>query len=283
MGSLRSAYATVTGWGHSSAGQRRDADGAKPSAPAPTAPPAPVIAGPPAAEAQAAAAAAGGTAAPAPPAPVDATAPAPSAPSDAPVHQDLRGTAAPQDLRGAAISRTLHFPTGDRVVVSGLPGSGKSTLIRRAVSVQDTVLRIDSQDVRERWAAALPRWLPYAVYRPLVRLAHYAGLRRALASGASVVVHDCGTQAWVRNWLGRDALRRGRALHLVLLDVPPATALRSQAERGRSVSGYAFTRHRSAVRRLIADTEAGRLPRGCASAVLLDRGAAGTFPGMAFD
>ncbi|WP_399067729.1 AAA family ATPase [Streptomyces winkii] len=189
----------------------------------------------------------------------------------------------PQDLRGTAVRRTLRFPTGDRVVVSGLPGSGKSTLIRRVLALQDAVRRIDSQDVRERWAAALPQWLPYAVYRPLVRLAHYAGLRRALASGASVVVHDCGSQAWVRNWLGRDAFRRGRTLHLVLLDVPPATALRSQAERGRTVSGYAFMRHRRAVRQLIADAESGRLPPGCGSVVLLDRAAAGALAGMAFD
>ncbi|WP_420856171.1 AAA family ATPase [Streptomyces abyssalis] len=236
-----------------------------PPPPAPSAPVAP-SAGAAAAPAAAAAApaAAAGPAVPAPPAPYGVT-------------------ANPGDLRGTEIRRTLRFPAGDRVVVSGLPGSGKSTLIRRAVAVQDTVRRIDSQDVRERWESVLPRWLPYAAYRPLVRLAHYAGLRRALASGASVVVHDCGSQAWVRNWLGRDALRRGRALHLVLLDVPASTALRSQAERGRTVSDYAFMRHRRAVRRLIADAEAGRLPRGCESVVLLDRGAAGRLPGMAFD
>lgn len=194
------------------------------------------------------------------------------------------GTAAvQQDLRGTAVRRTLRFPTGDRVVVSGLPGSGKSTLIRRVVAVQDTVRRIDSQDVRERWAALLPRWLPYAVYRPLVRLAHYALLRGALTSGASVVVHDCGSQTWVRDWLGSDARRRGRALHLVLLDVPPETALHGQAERGRRVSDYAFLRHRRAVRQLIADAEEGRLPRGCESVVLLDRGAAAALRGVAFE
>ncbi|WP_346777306.1 AAA family ATPase [Streptomyces sp. HNM0575] len=193
------------------------------------------------------------------------------------------GSAPWQDLRGTSARRTLRFPTGDRVVVSGLPGSGKSTLIRRVLALEDAVRRIDSQDVREGWAAALPRRLPYAVYRPLVRIAHYAGLRRALASGASVVVHDCGSQAWVRNWLARDARVRGRGLHLVLLDVPPATALRSQAERGRTVSGYAFARHRRAVRRLIADAEAGRLPPGIESVVLLDRGAAGALAGMAFE
>lgn len=195
----------------------------------------------------------------------------------------MRGEVAPEDLRGTSERRTLRFPAGDRVVVSGLPGSGKSTLIRRVVALQDTVRRIDSQDVRERGEALVPRWLPYGVYRPLVRLAHYALLRGALASGVSVVVHDCGSQTWVRNWLARDARRRGRALHLLLLDVPPETALRGQAERGRQVSDYAFMRHRRAVRRLVAAAEAGRVPRGCASVVLLDRGAAVALRGVAFE
>ncbi|MFF8815005.1 AAA family ATPase [Streptomyces pactum] len=172
----------------------------------------------------------------------------------------------------------LCYPLGDVVVVSGLPGSGKSTLMRRTVAALDRhggpVLRVDSQDTRERWEAALPARLPYGLYRPLVRLAHYAGLRRALRSGAGLVVHDCGTQSWVRRWLARHARRRGRVLHMVLLDVPPAVALDGQVARGRGVSGYAFRRHRRAVRRLVADAERGRLPRGCASVVLLDRPAA---------
>ncbi|WP_237318380.1 AAA family ATPase [Streptomyces sp. JJ36] len=188
-----------------------------------------------------------------------------------------------RDLRGTAAARTLRFPAGDRVVVSGLPGSGKSTLIRRTVAVADTVCRIDSQDARERWERRMPSWLPYGVYRPLVRVSHYAGLHRALASGASVVVHDCGTQRWVRRWLAVDARRRGRALHLVLLDVSPETALRGQAERGRGVSAYAFARHRRAAGRLLAEVRRGRLPEGCSSVVLLDRRSAGALRGVAFE
>ncbi|MEV6393230.1 AAA family ATPase [Streptomyces sp. NPDC051907] len=195
----------------------------------------------------------------------------------------LLGTAAPvlRDLRDRVgrSPRALDFAPGDVVVVSGLPGSGKSTLIRRAARG----LGIDSQDARDRWDARMPRMLPYAVYRPLVRIAHYAGLRRALRSGESVVVHDCGTQTWVRRWLAREARRRGSALHLVLLDVSPAVARAGQRERGRGVSGYAFARHRRAVGRLISDAERGRLPQGCASAVLLDRDAAATLGRIGFD
>lgn len=193
-----------------------------------------------------------------------------------------RGSAVPllRDLRerGGRGPRVLSFAAGDLVVVSGLPGSGKSTLMRRAAGG----LGIDSQDARERWEARLPRFLPYAVYRPLARIAHYAGLRRALRSGRSVVVHDCGTQSWVRNWLAREARRRGGALHLVLLDVTPAAAREGQRERGRGVSGYAFARHRRAVGRLLSSVESGRLPRGCSSATLLDRDAAGALRRITF-
>ncbi|MFD3334283.1 AAA family ATPase [Streptomyces sp. NPDC058700] len=177
-----------------------------------------------------------------------------------------------RDLRrlGGRGPHALTFAAGDLVVVSGLPGSGKSTLMKRAAEGTG----IDSQDVREHWEARMPRLLPYAVYRPLVRLAHYAALHRALRSGAGVIVHDCGTQSWVRGWLAREARRRGRALHLLLLDVPPGIAREGQRARGRGVSAYAFARHRRAVGRLVEAAESGRLPHGCASATLLDRDAA---------
>ncbi|MET7442883.1 AAA family ATPase [Streptomyces sp. NPDC004082] len=177
-----------------------------------------------------------------------------------------------RDLRERA-GRSPHglsFGPADLVVVTGLPGSGKSTLMRRAVSGA----RVDSQDTRDRWDTRLSRFLPYALYRPVVRVAHYAGLRRALRSGAGVVVHDCGTQAWVRRWLAREARRRGGTLHLLLLDVPPDTALDGQRERGRGVSRYAFLRHRRAAGRLLRAAEKGDLPEGCGSAVLIDRAAA---------
>ncbi|MEU9672943.1 MULTISPECIES: AAA family ATPase [Streptomyces] len=191
--------------------------------------------------------------------------------SRAPVVRDLRG-------RTGCGPYSLDLTAGDIVVVSGLPGSGKSTLIRRAVRGR----AIDSQNTRDSWAAAVPGLLPYALYRPLVRAAHYLGLRKALRSGESVVVHDCGTQTWVRRWLARHAVARGRTLHLILLDVTPEVARQGQRERGRGVSGYAFARHRHAVARLLRDTEQGLLPAGCTSAVLLDREAAGALGRISF-
>ncbi|MFA3876977.1 AAA family ATPase [Streptomyces sp. MMCC 100] len=193
------------------------------------------------------------------------------APSPTPVVRDLRD-------RDGRSPHALLFGPRDLVVITGLPGSGKSTLMRRTVRGG----RVDSQDTRDRWDRRMPRLLPYALYRPLVRLAHYAGLRRALRSGEGVVVHDCGTQAWVRGWLAREARRRGGTLHLLLLDVGADEALAGQRERGRGVSQYAFLRHRAANSRLLRAVTEGALPAGCASAVVLDRAAADTLHRIAF-
>ncbi|MFF4714155.1 AAA family ATPase [Streptomyces eurythermus] len=189
----------------------------------------------------------------------------------APVVRDLRD-------RAGRSPHALLFGPRDLVVVTGLPGSGKSTLMHRAV----TGRRVDSQDTRDRWQARVPGFLPYALYRPLVRLAHYAGLRRALRTGEGLVVHDCGTQPWVRAWLGRAARRRGGTLHLLLLDVSAETARQGQRERGRGVSRYAFRRHRRATTRLLRAVEKGRLPAGCGAAVLLDRDAADVLARVGF-
>ncbi|MFI9051126.1 AAA family ATPase [Streptomyces sp. NPDC053427] len=227
----------------------------------------------------------------APPQPGDAPQGPPAAgrrPTPAP-HGVVRPgrSAAVVDLRGAGHRPAeLRFPAGDLVVVSGLPGSGKSTLMHRIVPVLDArgaaVHRIDSQDVRERWERGRLRRLPYGIYRPLVRAAHYLGLRRALRSGDSVVVHDCGTLAWVRRWIARSARRRGGGAHLVLLDVSPQVALSGQESRGRGVSGYAFARHRGAVGRLVGAAASGRPPAGFGSVVLLDRRTASALETVGF-
>ncbi|GAA2782933.1 AAA family ATPase [Kitasatospora paracochleata] len=207
-----------------------------------------------------------------------------------PVEGATRGTSGPpevlrpdglHDLRRRPVPHALRYPAADLVVVSGLPGGGKSTLIRRCAHVPV----IDSQHARLHVEARLPRALPYALYRPLVRLLHYRRLHRALRAGGPLVVHDCGTLPWVRDWLARAAARQGRRLHLILLDARPAEAVSGQLARGRQVSAYAFGRHRRATAVLRERLTAGPGPAGAglASAVLLDRPGALHLRAIEFD
>ncbi|WP_216814797.1 ATP-binding protein [Streptomyces tardus] len=187
-----------------------------------------------------------------------------------------------RDVRGVR-GAELCWPPGDIVILSGLPGGGKSTLLRRFTAPTGPLHLIDSQDVRERLERAVGR-MPYALLRPLARVAHYLRLWWVLRlPGAGVAVHDCGQWGWVRRWLGREAARRGGRAHLLLLDVSAQEARAGQWSRSRGVSEGAFDRHVRAMAALHAELSAGRLPVGCSSALLLDRTAAATLRRAAFE
>ncbi|MEU9040707.1 MULTISPECIES: AAA family ATPase [unclassified Kitasatospora] len=177
------------------------------------------------------------------------------------------------DLRGAAgAGFVVAYPADAVVVVSGLPGAGKSTLLRRWSGT--TVRTVDPRTVHEACEAVMPARLPYAVYRPWARLEHFRLLRASVRGGGPLLVHDCGSRAWMRRWLAREAGRRGRELHLVLLDVGAATALDGQRARGRHTSPRVFARHCRGLERLLAALTRhvrsdGPMPTPEASSVLL--------------
>ncbi|WP_312018767.1 AAA family ATPase [Streptomyces sp. I05A-00742] len=180
------------------------------------------------------------------------------------------------DLRGKERAPALlSYPADAVVVVSGLPGSGKSTLIRRWSGAASVV---DPRDVHVACEAVMPSFLPYAVYRPWARLVYVRRLRAGVRAGGPFLVHDCGSRAWMRRWLAREAGSQGRELHLVLLDVGAAEALAGQEARGRRARPRVFDRHRRGLRRLVAALSApgaaggdgGPVPEA-ASVVLLDR------------
>ncbi|MBV6699772.1 AAA family ATPase [Kitasatospora aureofaciens] len=155
------------------------------------------------------------------------------------------------DLRGAAgPAFTVRYPADAVVVVSGLPGAGKSTLLRRWSG--QAVATVDPRAVHEACEAVMPASLPYAVYRPWARLEHARLLRTSVRRGGPLLVHDCGSRAWMRRRLAREAARQGRELHLVLLDVGPATALDGQRTRGRHAPPRTFARHRHGLDALLA-------------------------------
>jgi hypothetical protein len=139
----------------------------------------------------------------------------------------------------------LRFPAGSVLLVAGIPGAGKSTLIGRLFgSTPSDVLVLDSADVRAAFARRLGPALPYRLYRPLVHTAHYARIAAwVLGPRRNLVVHECGTRDWVRRTVTALAALRLRPAHLLFLDTPPELALAGQRSRGRMIPTRPFRRH----------------------------------------
>ncbi|WP_247616415.1 ATP/GTP-binding protein [Streptomyces sp. MK37H] len=119
---------------------------------------------------------------------------------------------------------------------------------------------IDPRTVHLACEAVMPDWLPYGVYRPWARLRHFQWLRRQMRRMSPLLVHDCGSRPWLRQWLARSAGRQRRELHVILLDVGADEALAGQRARGRWAPPRVFARHRRGLDRLLAAFPAPDVP-----------------------
>ncbi|WP_245649681.1 ATP-binding protein [Nocardia shimofusensis] len=190
-----------------------------------------------------------------------------------------------------AIAR-LRYPRTAALVFAGVPGAGKSTALLRFFGSGATELHpptgpdgrvvIDSQHARNRWTRRLHR-LPYPLWRPVVQIAHFATIRRALRSATGpVIIHDCGTFRWSRRLISRWASAHRRSLHIVMIDVAPPVARASQARRGRRSSGLFFDLHCRRWAELVgAVTDSA--PARAASVIIADRTAINRLTAITFD
>jgi predicted kinase len=134
------------------------------------------------------------------------------------------------------------------VLVAGVPGAGKTTVLRRLAQDVADVTVADPERYRSAFAAR-GRGLPYRVYRPLVHSLHAAGVLALLlegpgrADGRALVVHEPGTRPLRRRTLASLARRRGWRTVLVVVDVPRDAALAGQHARGRVVRPASFEGH----------------------------------------
>lgn len=141
-------------------------------------------------------------------------------------------------VRVAVPGRTL-------VLVAGVPGAGKSTLIA-SLPPDPRIVVLDSDVQRAALRRALPR-ARYRSYRGLVHLWHRLAVVVAAVSGVpTVVVHLPATGRGTRRAVtGLAALTR-RTAHLVWLHVDAGEARRGQHDRGRLVPDASFARHAAA-------------------------------------
>jgi predicted kinase len=133
------------------------------------------------------------------------------------------------------------------VLVGGVPGAGKTTVITRIAAEQPGVDALDPETYRDGLRRLLPAGTAYVAYRWLVHTLHALRvllvLLRGPVPGRTLVVHDPATRPG-RRWLfARLARARGWEPVLVYLDVPRVLAETGQVLRGRVVDPTAFAGH----------------------------------------
>lgn len=144
--------------------------------------------------------------------------------------------------RAAGVDERPHL-----LLLGGVPGAGKSTLIRQVADRHPDVRTLDPE-TPARWLAARLPEVPYRLYRPLVHLWHAIATLALVLLGPTpgrhtLLVHDPATRPGRRELLGRIAQARGWRTSLVMIDVPRHAALGGQHARGRMVRADAFERH----------------------------------------
>jgi adenylate kinase family enzyme len=151
----------------------------------------------------------------------------------------------------------LTYPDNAVVVVAGIPGAGKTTLIRRITSRAAATV-VDTDDQRRRGGRAS-------------NVRHYGHIAAAVWGRQPAVIHSRGTVGTLRRTITLLSALRGRPAHLILLDAPRAAAEDGQRRRGRFVSRSRMDRETARWERL---RRRGIRGEGWRSVTVLDRASA---------
>ena len=162
------------------------------------------------------------------------------------------------------------------VLVAGIPGAGKSSMLARRPITAPGAVVLDSDPVRKWLRDRLPAGTPYRHYRGLVHLWYRLQIvLAALIAVGPVVVHLPATAVFTRACMVALAMLALRRRDLVWVHAEPEEARRGQRSRGRVLNQAVFERHARRGGAFVARLRAGHRPLGWHRVTLLDRRQAG--------
>lgn len=147
-----------------------------------------------------------------------------------------------------------RMPHNAVLVVAGISGAGKTTLIRRVID-REQVTIVDNEDRRDkarRHGYETSMWLP---------LTHYRRIAAALSSTGPVVIHTRGTYRALRYLIAFMVRISGRPVYLLLLDCSLEAAQVGQCARGRTVRPRKMQLQMRSWGQLVARARRGKLKR----------------------
>lgn len=166
---------------------------------------------------------------------------------------------------------TIELGRRDLLVVAGLPGAGKSTMLGRAAGAMTA---LDPDQLRARLSARLPAATPYRYYRPIVHVWQRIRVAWAALGRGPLIVHEPSTRATTRAWLVALGAVTRRPVRMLWLDVTAEQAIRGQRSRGRVLHRRTFERHVRRAARMREALLADQVPAGWHSAQVVRRSAA---------
>lgn len=181
----------------------------------------------------------------------------------------------------------LRYPVASVLVVGGVPGAGKSTLMARLLSARGPAV-LDSETVRARYGRFASAPVLGRVLAPFVRLEHLARIVVELWRRRTSALHLRSTGSRSRRLVAAAARLRRRPCHLIFLEVEREVAERGQRARGRKIAAHRFARewHRSRdLRSRLVNTPPDHdfAAEGLDSCVVLDRHAANRLHAITFE
>lgn len=177
----------------------------------------------------------------------------------------------PRDEGPPKTMPTVEAPRHSLIVLAGLPGAGKSTVLKN-LTTDEPVTLLDSAEMWRLLTTVLPKGTPYGWCRPLVHLLHRVRIGWACIAGSDpVIAHEPSTRAPTRVMLVLFGRLARRELVFVWLDVEPAEALAGQHQRGRLLNQRSFRRHVRRAVQLRSRFRQGRSLRGWASVTVFRR------------